>query len=76
MTARELRRQRLEHAAERLGELEAALTDTQEALQRQLAENSVLTNRLAEKSTLLEATQAKQQERRTYLDVIDQAVNN
>jgi len=41
VTAREARRERLERAADRLGELEAALAETQLELQKQLAETAL-----------------------------------
>ena len=75
VTARELRRQRLESAAERLGELEQAVDETRLALQAQLAENSALVQRVAELQALADSKQALRAERRTLLGSIVQAAN-
>lgn len=75
MTAREARRQRLESAAERLGELEQALDETRLALQAQLAENSALVQRVAELQALADSKQALRAERKTLLGSIVQAAN-
>lgn len=73
MTAREARRQRLEQAAERMGELESALDETRLALQQQLAENSRLVQQVADLRALAESKQAQRAERKTLLGSIVQA---
>jgi hypothetical protein len=74
VTAREARRERLEQAAERLGELEQALDETRLELQRQLAENSVLTSRVSELQALLEHRNSQTAERKTLYGTVAQAV--
>jgi regulator of replication initiation timing len=75
MTAREARRERLERAAEQLGELEQALDETRLALQQQLAENSSLVQQNADLRALLDSKQTETAERRTLLASIDQATS-
>lgn len=73
MTARELRRERLERAGERLAELEAELAHTQLALAKQLEENSALTQRAVDLQANADQKQVVVQERKALLSQIMQA---